>query len=178
MERKSMETFVHYPEVMSAIQNPGLLLGAYDRSGKPNFMTIGWGMLGISWGMPIWTVLVRPSRYTFDCMEHAAAFTVNALPADMRKAVSICGTQSGRDIDKIEVAGLSVEKSAFVNAPVETHSPIVYHCEVMSATDLEPGRVAPEIVESYYPGDDYHRVYFGRVLASEAADDVRGILGL
>jgi flavin reductase (DIM6/NTAB) family NADH-FMN oxidoreductase RutF len=178
MDRKPIETFDHYPAVMRAMQNGGLLLGAYDRAGKANFMTIGWGMLGYSWKMPIWTVLVRPSRYTFDCIEHATTFTVNVPTPDMAKAVGICGTQSGRDIDKVAVAGLGAELSSHVNAPVETHSPIVYHCKVVSAADLEPDRVDPDIASVLYPSGDYHRVYFGDVQATEAAANVQEMLGL
>ena len=54
----------HYDLVMNALTSRGLLLGAYDPAGKANLMTIGWGTLGTIWSMPVWTVLVRPSRYT------------------------------------------------------------------------------------------------------------------
>lgn len=176
MERKAIDTFDCYPEVMGAMQSRGLLLGAYDAAGKPNFMTIGWGMLGYSWRMPIWTVLVRPSRYTFGCVEHAGAFTVNVSPMELAKACSICGTQSGRDHDKVELAGLTASRSMHVDAPIEQHCPIIYHCKVVAATDLDPARVAPTITEILYATGDFHRVYFGDVIAVDASDDAREVL--
>ena len=67
----------HFDLVMHALGTRGLLLGSYDVRGKANFMTIGWGTLGIIWGLPIWVVLVRRSRYTFGCIEHSRCFSVN-----------------------------------------------------------------------------------------------------
>ena len=60
---------VHYTtclhETLSRLRDPGLLLAAAGADGKPSAMTIGWGTIGVIWSKPIFTVLVRPSRYTF-----------------------------------------------------------------------------------------------------------------
>ena len=104
------------------------------------------------------------------------SFTVNVPPAALTKACSICGTQSGRDHDKVELAGLNASRSQHVDAPVEEHSPIIYHCKVVSATDLNPAMTAAAIAEAYYPSGDFHRVYFGEVLATEASNTAREVL--
>ena len=44
---------------------------------RVNTMTIGWGMLGIEWGKPVFIALVRESRYTKELLEKNGEFTVN-----------------------------------------------------------------------------------------------------
>ena len=77
MQRDKMDYREHFDAVMRVMTSRGLLLAAYDASGRANAMTIGWGTLGSIWGMPLWIVLVRPSRYTHACIEHADCFAVN-----------------------------------------------------------------------------------------------------
>ncbi len=48
---------------------------------RPNVMTIGWLEIGIVWGRPIITVLVRPSRYTFSLLEKNPFFVVSVPPS-------------------------------------------------------------------------------------------------
>jgi flavin reductase (DIM6/NTAB) family NADH-FMN oxidoreductase RutF len=163
---KEMGPFDHYERVMKMLGSDGLLLGAYDPTGKANIMTIGWGTLGIIWGMPIWSVLVRPSRYTYDCIEHSGAFTVNVPNDAVARAMGICGTLSGRDLDKFAECNLTAERAETVNAPIVAECPIVYECQVVADNDLLPPKIAQEITDGYYPEGDFHRVYFGKVLAA------------
>jgi flavin reductase (DIM6/NTAB) family NADH-FMN oxidoreductase RutF len=177
MSRQPMDVFDHYAAVMKAMRGEGLLLGSYDEAGKANFMTIGWGTLGYIWRMPIWAVLVRPSRYTYECIEHSKAFTVCVPTPAMTNAVGICGSQSGRDHDKVALAGLTAEASPLVAAPTEAQCPIVYHCKVVEHNDLLAETMDPEIQSLLYAAGDYHRVYFGEVLGADAAPDVTAMLG-
>ena len=71
MQREKTDYTAHYASVMRAMTSGGLLLGSYDAGGMPNIMTIGWGAIGSIWGIPVWTVLVRPSRHTYRCIEHS-----------------------------------------------------------------------------------------------------------
>ena len=74
--------------------------------GKVNTMTIGWGTLGIQWGKPIYTVFVRESRYTKEMLEKHGEFTINVPMGEVNKEIlKICGTKSGRDMDKIAELG-------------------------------------------------------------------------
>jgi len=49
MKRKKMDFTQHYDQVVNALMARGLLLSAYDASGRANAMTIGWGALGNIW---------------------------------------------------------------------------------------------------------------------------------
>lgn len=155
----------HFDLVMKALTSRGLLLGSYDAAGKANLMTIGWGSLGSVWGMPMWTVLVRPSRYTWQCIEHSKAFSVCVPTPAMKDACSLCGTKSGRNMDKLAACRLTSRPGDSANAPDVAECPIVYQCQVVHSNDVIPSRLAAEIQTGAYRSGDYHRVYFGKLLA-------------
>jgi len=143
-------------------------VGSYDAAGKANIMTIGWGSIGSIWGMPVWTVLVRPSRFTYRCIEHSGCFTVNVPPESLAMACGICGSKSGRDIDKFVECKLTAEKAQTVLAPTIVQCPIVYECQVVHANDVLPARLSDDILRGSYVDGDFHRVYFGRILQTRA----------
>ena len=70
-----------------------------------NMMTASWGMLGILWNKPVATIFIRPERYTHDFVETTDRLTLSLL-GNHREAYKICGSKSGRDLDKTTVAGL------------------------------------------------------------------------
>ena len=166
----------HFDLVQQALTSNGLLLGSTDVDGNPNIMTIGWGVMGTVWGVPMWTVLVRPSRYTWKCIEHCGCFTVNVPTAGMKEVCVLCGTKSGRDMDKIAACGLTVEDGGTVNAPVIAECPMVYECAVVHFNDVIPANLNEEIRASAYPSGDFHRVYFGKILATRAQHDAGDLL--
>lgn len=177
MAKKTVRPTEHYSQVMDAMTRQGLLLGSYDADGKPNLMTIGWGSIGSIWGLPIWIVLVRPSRYTYRCIEHNGCFTVNVPPEDLGEACAVCGSKSGRDIDKFAETHLTAEKASSVLAPTVAECPLIYECQVVHSSDVLPEKLAGEIVSGAYMDGDFHRVYFGKILATladpDAADKLR-----
>ena len=77
-----------------------------------NSCTIGWGSLGTLWTRPgksgsIVTVYLHPMRYTQELMTQNHFFTVCFFPADKKKALTILGSRSGRDGDKVAASGLT-----------------------------------------------------------------------
>ena len=82
-----------------------------------NTMTISWGGLGTLWRRPVATVYVKKNRYTFEFMEQSDYFTVSFYPEEQRRALSLLGSTSGRDGDKIAAAGLHLAGDAGVPAP-------------------------------------------------------------
>lgn len=70
-----------------------------------NTMTISWGGLGTLWRRPVATVYVKKNRYTFEFMEQSDYFTVSFYPEAQRRALSLLGSTSGRDGDKVAAAG-------------------------------------------------------------------------
>ena len=104
MERVNCEAVL--PQVMKQIKH-GAFLTALSGDDM-NTMTIGWASLGFIWGKRILTVAVRPVRYTFGIIERAADFTVSGPLDGMDKELAFCGTNSGKNGDKLEKCGLEV----------------------------------------------------------------------
>jgi len=152
-------------ETFEVMDNMGLLLVSGDME-KCNVMTIGWGTAGIIWRRPIFIVLVRPSRYTFSLIEKKGEFTVNVPTPEMEEVVSFCGTVSGRDHDKFKEKNLTPVSGKKVRCPVVKGCSIFYECRVVHKNDVIPTELFPGISSEYYPQGDYHRVYFGEILAN------------
>ncbi|MGI6374498.1 MAG: flavin reductase family protein [Anaerolineae bacterium] len=150
-------------DTLARLAKPGLLLAATKSTGESNVMTIGWGSVGIVWGKPVFTVLVRPSRYTFEFIEESGEFTISVPTIDMERYVALCGTRSGRDMDKFAGLGRSVSPGRTVRAVSLDSSPMVYECKVVHHNDVIPAHLAADIEARSYRGKDYHRVYFGEI---------------
>ena len=51
-------------ETLARLKDPGCLLVTVKKDGACNVMTIGWGLVGVFWRMPVFLVAVRHSRFT------------------------------------------------------------------------------------------------------------------
>jgi len=160
-------------ETLTVLDDPGLLL-VTSADGRANAMTIGWGTIGLIWGKPIMAVLVRPSRYTYTLLEQSDSFTVCVPSPGMREAVEYCGQYSGRDQDKLKACNLSIRPSLHVRAPAIDGCPIIYECRIVHKNDVVPATLAADITA--YPRGDYHRIYFGEILAVRALPDAATVL--
>ena len=161
------------PQTLAALSNPGLLLVSLDPKGRPNVMTIGWGSLGIFWRRPIFIAPVRHSRYTHGCIEHTGDFTVNVLPQELAQLAEFCGSRSGRDCDKFAEAHLTAAGALRVKSPVIEECVLHYECRVVHSNDLVPAAMDKGMLDSLYATGDYHRFFFGEIVAVRAEDDLR-----
>ncbi|MBN1264021.1 MAG: flavin reductase [Anaerolineales bacterium] len=150
------------------------LLAAGDFSaGRYNCMTISWGSIGTMWNKPFALVVVRHSRYTYGFMENFDTFTVNVFPTEYRAALELLGSKSGRDGDKISEAGLTPAAAKQVAAPGFEEAELVLSCRKMYQDDMEPEHFLDPAIHRNYARKDYHRIYFGEVLAVEGTTDYR-----
>jgi len=171
MGRDLVKDFEFVNETHRLMRDEGILLVAADKDGKPNAMTIGWGLVGTIWRKPFFTVAVRLSRYTHKLMEESDTFTV-CLPAKgMEEILDVCGTKSGRDMDKFKELGLTAKKGLQVDAPYIAECPVHYECRVAYKVELKPGQLIEELEEDAYPKGNYHVLYFGQILGVYASND-------
>jgi len=168
MAKTTIDYREHFQAVMNVLTDRGLLLASRDVTGRLNPMTIGWGMLGSVWGIPMWQVLVRPSRYTYQCIEHTGDFTVNVPPRSLDGACALCGSHSGRDKDKMAECGLTVAPPGEITSRGIADCAIVYDCRVVHYNDVQPPALAERIAASAYASGDYHRIFWGQILAVRA----------
>lgn len=143
-----------------------LLLTSGDFArGSFNTMTVGWGSLGIMWGMPFAQVVVRPVRYTYEFMERYDTFTLCAFPKEYAEALELLGSRSGRDGNKIGEAGLHPIASTAVAAPSFAEAELTLECRKVYWDDMRKAHFLDADIERKYPGKDYHRIYYGAVVA-------------
>jgi len=143
-----------------------LLLTAGDfAAGEFNAMTVGWGSLGVMWNRPFAQVVVRPTRHTHGFTERWDSFTLCAFPEAQRGALKLLGSRSGRDGDKIAATGLTPVASQRIGAPGYAEAELILECRKIYWDDLEPQQFLHPGIEENYPQKDYHRVYFGEIVA-------------
>ena len=142
------------------------LLTAGDfAAGKFNTMTVSWGYIGFMWGFPSAIVAVRPQRHTLGFIREGDSFTLSAFGEEYRAALQLCGSKSGRDLDKIAAAGLTPEAAAKVKAPVFKEAELVLECrKVYQDKFLPEGFLDPAIGAKVYPGNDYHQFFAGEIV--------------
>lgn len=170
---RRIEVFDYAKEIVSAIPK-GVLLTT--KSGETvNTMTIGWGTLGVEWGVPIFITFVREGRYTRELLDTSREFTVNVpYGAFDKKILGYCGTKSGRNVSKISELGLTLEESEIVKAPGIKELPLTLECKVLYRQLQDRNAIPAEIRQSMYPEDadssspganrDYHVAYYGQIV--------------
>ena len=168
----------YFAQTIQRMREDGLLLVTQGADGKPNVMTIGWGTMGSIWSRPVFVVLVRPSRYTYSRLEQVSDFTVNVPPRDLAAAMSYCGTVSGRDHDKFQDMHLTPIPSREVRPPIIKECVVHYECRTLHRNDVAPEVLAQAVREEAYPGGDFHRIYFGEIVAAYADEDAAQRLGM
>jgi len=171
MAKKTIRYSDYLPQVLQLMRGDGLLLVSADAAGKPNVMTIGWGAVGSIWGRPMFIVLVRPSRHTYSRLEETGDFTVNVPPRELAAAANLCGTVSGRDHDKFKEAGLTLMPGRQVRSPVIAECVVHYECRTLHRNDIVPETLAQAVLDDAYAQGDFHRVYFGEIVAAYADED-------
>lgn len=132
---------------------------------KVNTMTISWGNVGFEWGKPIFTVLVRHSRYTHELIEKANEFTISIpFHKDLNKALTVCGTLTGRNSDKIKETGLSVKPSNKIETPVVLGCNLYYECRIVYKHEIDKESLSEEIRKGVYSDNDYHTICYGEIV--------------
>jgi len=114
---------------------PAIVICTYDIDGKPNAMTAAW--VGIVCSQPPCVgVSLRKATYTYGAMERRRAFTVNIPSEEFVEKVDFFGMTSGRDVNKLERAGLTTVDSVLVDAPYIKEFPVVLECKVINIVEI------------------------------------------
>ncbi len=154
------------PRAYAVWEHSWFLLSSGDfAAGRYNAMTVSWGLFGCMWGRPVAQVVVRPHRYTFELMEAYPTFTLCGFSREQRPALNLLGTRSGRDCDKIAESGLTLAEASQVAAPVFAEADLAIECRKIYWQDYDPaGFIDPDLNKNY-PKQDYHRAYYGEIVA-------------
>lgn len=148
--------------VFSLFKDDNALLTAGSME-QHNPMTIAWGTLGMLWRKPIAIVYVKPTRYTFDFMNKNDYFTISWFKENNREIMKICGTQSGRDVNKDELAQLTPFDLGYSVTYQEASQVIL--CRKIYVDDFQMCEMFDDKIMEIYPDELYHRRYIGEIIA-------------
>ena len=146
----------------------GAFLTVKDNNGNLNTMTIGWGSIGYMWKRPVFMVMVRHSRYTYKLIENTNEFTVSLpLNGQLKQELGICGTKSGRDINKFEECKLTTLKAKKVSTPVIEECDLHFECKIVYKQSMDSECIISNDLHDIYGAEkDYHTLYYGEIISS------------
>lgn len=129
---------------------------------KFNQMTVSWGGFGTIWNKPVVTVYVRHNRYTYEFIENNEYFTLSFFSDEYKKDLSILGSKSGKDINKLSLTNLNVEYNE--NFVTYKEAVLTIICKKLYGQDLNMDNMSEEIKEKHYSNDPVHKMYIGEVI--------------
>jgi len=152
--RKEIEPFKHAEQ----FQRSTALMVTMDKNGKPNVMALDWKKLFEYEGKLVIRAQVAYSRYTYACVtEGEKEFTIN-IPSDKTyDAVDIAGTYSGRNKNKIEMAGLELLPGISCKVPTLKDCLLNYECK---------------IIHDEKSNMSSHHYFYGEILAAYASNEL------
>jgi flavin reductase (DIM6/NTAB) family NADH-FMN oxidoreductase RutF len=148
--------------IFKLIDKDWMLITAGSRESF-NTMTASWGTMGILWHRPVAFCFVRPTRHTYGFMEKSDYFSLSFFGEEHKKLLELCGTQSGRTVDKIKATGL-VPLTGVTGAVYFEQARLVLECRKIYHQDIDPQKFLDPGIHKNYQVKDYHRMYVGEIL--------------
>jgi flavin reductase (DIM6/NTAB) family NADH-FMN oxidoreductase RutF len=131
-----------------------------SEDGRPNIITLG-EVFNISIAKPvILGIAMAKPRRSHELISRSKEYVVNLATAALVRKVDLCGTCSGREVDKFAEIGLTPVPASKVKPPLIAECPVNCECRVIGIQEI---------------GD--HDLFLGEVVAEhvdEAALDEKG----
>ena len=168
-KEKNIKEFSASPFVQ--IGTDAMLITAGDvekDKGNWNTMTASWGGLGVLFHKDVAFMFIRPPRQTRLFVEANPIFTLSFFDAQYKDIHKICGTKSGKDIDKAAEVGIT--PIYFNDAPIAgavafKEAREVMICRKLYSQDMDPALFIDKVsLEKFYKGNDMHRLYIGEII--------------
>lgn len=148
---------------VNAFREDWMALATGNEKDGFNAMTISWGHIGELWNKPSVVCYVRPQRYTKKFMDDGDMFTLNWFGREQREALSILGSRSGRDCDKIALAKLT---PFFTDGTVGfEEAKLCLVCRKLYQAPVKAECFVDEALrDEVYSAGDYHDLYIGEIV--------------
>ena len=145
--------------LIKAIAEEWMLISAGDKNGY-NMMTASWGFAGEMWGNDSVIAMVRPQRYTMEFINNIDYFTLSFY-GDKKDIHKVCGSKSGRDVNKTELTGLT---PVFDNNSVYfNEARLVLVCKKQYVDLLKEDKFVNKEPLKWYENKDYHYMIIGKI---------------
>jgi len=132
-----------------------------------NTMTASWGCVGWLWNRPVAVAFIRPERYTYEFVENSDHFTLAFLGEEHRQIHTVCGSQSGRAVDKVAATGLQPILTELGHVTFG-QARLTLDCQKLYADTFKPENFLSQIPFRWYGGAEggYHKMYIAEILAA------------
>ena len=145
--------------LIKAIADEWMLVSAGDKNGY-NMMTASWGFAGEMWGNDAVIAMVRPQRYTMDFINNSDYFTLSFY-GEKKDIHKICGSKSGRDVNKTELTGLTPIFQD--NSVYFEEARLVLVCKKQYVDILKEEKFNDKAPIKWYENKDYHYMIIGKI---------------
>jgi flavin reductase (DIM6/NTAB) family NADH-FMN oxidoreductase RutF len=132
---------------------PYTLVTSLDKNDRPNAMGVAWATRTSIEPFLI-MISIDHRRYSHECLQMHKEFVLNYPSEDQAEGAWICGTRSGRDVDKIKLAGFKLVDSKVVKVPTIEGATVAFECKVL---------------DQFETGD--HTVFVGKVVGTSGNPD-------
>lgn len=122
-----------------------------------NTMTASWGGVGFLWNKPVCHVYIRHSRYTKEFVEREGVLTLSFFGDGFRDALTFCGRNSGREVDKAKECGLTAVEVG--NSVAFSEARLIIRAEVLYKQDMDETCFIDKSLLANYKDGDFHRIY-------------------
>ncbi len=106
-----------------------------EHNGKKNIISIGM-FAYVSNNPTLVGIGIARSRYSYELIQQSKVYVVNVVDEKLMEAVKICGTNSGRNVDKFELAKLTAVPASKVTVPLIGESPLSIECKVVQVVEV------------------------------------------
>jgi flavin reductase (DIM6/NTAB) family NADH-FMN oxidoreductase RutF len=110
---------------------PYSLVVTVNKEGKPNIIGVAWWTF-TSVQPPMMAISIGHPRYTHECLESNKEFVLCLPSEEQAKAAWLCGTKSGRTLDKVATGGFKTSPAIKVKPPLIKGATAAYECKVVS----------------------------------------------
>ncbi|MFA5498265.1 MAG: flavin reductase family protein [Candidatus Cloacimonadia bacterium] len=120
-------------EVLREVRDPAklALIVVQDEKGKFNATTLEWFMK-TSFKPPMFAVSVAHTRYSHHCLNSFRYFNLCLPDTQQVEAVKLCGSLSGKDTDKFELAKLEYFPGKLSKLPIIKDALANFECKIIS----------------------------------------------
>ena len=145
--------------VIDMISREWMLVTAGNRQNY-NMMTASWGFMGEMWGENAVSIMVRPQRYTMEFINNSEYFSLSFY-GDNKKIHNVCGSLSGRDVNKTELANLT--PNFCEKAPYFCEARLVIICKKQYVQKLDKNCFTDKAPLNKWYKDDLHYNIIGKI---------------
>ncbi|VVC01225.1 Ferric-chelate reductase (NAD(P)H) [uncultured archaeon] len=132
-----------------------VLLISSSHAGKDNIMPAAW-VFPLSFDPPLFGAAISKKRFSYSLIHDSKAYAINTVASGMEKGMWLCGSKTGKDMDKFKEAGWKKENGK--KTVLIADAPVSIECEV---------------VDEYAAGD--HIIFVGKAINVVKRREAKGL---